>query len=411
MSERPVEAGAVNCPVCKSASPEGKRYCGDCGAFLDSTLGPVKDYLDANVRAQVAAVLREQYKDQKLLESEIAEGVATKLSGWAKLLGFFIGIPLGILVITLGAIGIKNYLDFMSLVAGAKRETEERVEVARKEGEAITTQYQTLKDQLAEATGLANDVKVLSAKVNQISERIGFVPTAALTPELKSQLESSLGQFQRYMQQLGYKGTEGGVRIAVNPREDREGPAYYLDGTIKVEAPFATDIDILFREYSHHVLISSAGGKLSPELEGLESGLASYLSCSFNGDPAFGENSLAAFGRRYKLNTSDEFMAKGSIHNLKNDRKFADLEQHPDDTSYVPAEVWGGAFWDLRERLGQGYTDRLLFQTWRSLRGGEAKGDLPKYFYERLAAANNASGEGDRLEQIREVFRRRGLSL
>jgi hypothetical protein len=411
MEEQNEKASYIECSTCKSSNPEGKKYCGDCGAFLDGAIGPVKEYLDTNLRAQVIAVLKEHYKDQKILESEIAEGVATKLSSWAKLLAFFVGIPLGILVITLGAIGIKNYFDFMVLVSNAKKDTEQRVEAARKEGEIITTQYQSLKDQLAQATSLANDVKVLTVKVNQISEKIGFVPTAALTPDLKNQLESSLSQFQKHLQEMGYKGTEGGIRISINPQNDKFGPAYYVNGTIQVEAAFATDTDVLFREYSHHVLMTSARGKFVDKFMGLESGLASYLSSSFNGDPAFGEKSVTAMSKKYGEENSKEFINKGSIHNLKNNRKFSDLQINPLDTTYIPAEVWGGVFWDIRESLGQEYTDRLLFQTWQSLEGKDVTGDLPLYFYKRLVEVNKSLGGENQLDQIREIFKRRGLSL
>lgn len=411
MKEQNEKAAYIECSACKSSNPEGKKYCGDCGAFLEDALGPIKDYLDINLRARILAVLKEQYKEQKILESEIAEGIATKLSSWAKLLAFFVGIPLGILVITLGAIGIKNYLDFMSLVSNAKKDTEQRVEAARKDGEVITAQYQSLKDQLAQATSLASDVKELSTKVNQISEKIGFVPTAALTPDLKSQLESSLSRFQKHIQEVGYKGTEGGIKISVNSQKNEYGPAYYRDGTINVEAPFATDIDILFREYSHHVLLTSAKGNFVDEFMGLESGLASYLSCSFNSDPAFGEKSVTAFSNSVGKAYAKEFIAKGSIHNLKNDRKFDDLKINPSDTSYVPAEVWGGVFWDIRELLGQDYTDKLLFQTWQSLQRKDIAGNLPVYFYKRLVEVARSLGGEDHLNQIRELFQQRGLSL
>jgi len=379
--------------------------------MLGGTTTVVKEYLDANLRTQVEAVIREQCKEQNILESEIAINIATKLSGWAKLLALIVGLPLGILVITLGAIGIKDYVDFMRFVSNAKKDTEQKVEVARKEGEAIASQYQSLKDQLAQTTALAKDVKVLSARVNQISEHIGFVPTAALTSDLKAQLESSLGEFQKHLQGIGYKGTEGGVKIDVSAKQNSFGPAYYQDGVIHVEAAFATDIDVLFREYSHHALLSSSKDRVSSfEVMGLESGLASYLSCSFNGDPAFGENSVTALVRREGKENSREFMEKGAIHNLQNNRKFSELKKDPNDIYYVPAEVWGGAFWNLRELFGEEYTDRLLFETWKSLREKEVSGNLPAYFYNRLVEIDE-SLQGNHLKEIREVFSRRGLSV
>ena len=410
MKEQHEKDSYIECSRCKSVNSEGKKYCGDCGGFLDSALGPIKDYLDSNLRAQILAVVKEQYKDQKILESEIAEGVATKLSSWAKLLAFFVGIPLGLIVIVFAAVGVNSYNDFKSLVANAKKDTEQRIESARKEGEEITTQYQSLKDQLAQATNIANEVKVLTEKVDQISEKIGFVPTAALTPELKTQLESSLNQFQKYLQEIGYKGTEGWVKISVNPQKDNFGPAYYYNGTIKVEAAFATDLDILFREYTHHVLLTSKKGGFL-EFSGVESGLASYFSCSFSGDPSFGENSVIALSKREGEKNIQEFLVKGAIHNLKNDRKFSDLKKNPSDLSYIPAEVWGGVFWDLRELLGQNYTDKLVFQTWQSLQLKDLRGELPEYFYERLLEVNKSLGGENHFKAIRKTFQRHGLAI
>jgi hypothetical protein len=45
-------------------------------------------------------------------------------------------------------IGINSYRDFANMVASAKKDAEANVEAARKEGEAITTQYRSLRDQL-----------------------------------------------------------------------------------------------------------------------------------------------------------------------------------------------------------------------------------------------------------------------
>lgn len=407
MSDSNKEDKTVECSSCKSLNPAGKNYCADCGTFLgNATDGAIKDYLDNNLRSQVLSVIEERYKDQKLVEAEVAEGIATKLSGWAKLLAFFVGIPLTVVVLILGAIGIKDLVDFTTFVSKAKKDAEENVEKARKEGESITGQYQSLKDQLAQATSLASDVKVLSAKVNQISEKIGFVPTAALTPDLQERMEKSLDEFRRYLQNIGYKVTENELKIAVSEKQEF-GPAYYQEGVIHVEAAFATDIDILYREYSHHALLTSKGTLSSQSMVGIESGFASYFACSFTGDPAWGEKSVSVMAQKYQTR---EFLEKGAIQALKNSRKFSDLAENPLDNSYLPAEVWGGLFWELREGLGREYTDRLLFETWQSLLKNNDTGKSPADVYNRMVEVDK-SLDGNHLQQIQSVFSRRGFSV
>ena len=113
----------MECFNCKANNPEGKRYCGDCGNFLDPNISPIKSYLDVNLRSLVEAILADKLKDQRVVETEIAEAVVTKMSNWAKLLGFFVGIPLGLIVFLLGFLGIKSYVDLNKLVSAAREES------------------------------------------------------------------------------------------------------------------------------------------------------------------------------------------------------------------------------------------------------------------------------------------------
>ena len=83
----------IECPRCEAANPDGKKFCGECGEALDPALSAVKQFIDVSVRSQILSTVAERYKDQKLLEVETTQAIATRFSEWAKLLGFFIGIP------------------------------------------------------------------------------------------------------------------------------------------------------------------------------------------------------------------------------------------------------------------------------------------------------------------------------
>lgn len=107
----------MECPKCGSANPTGKSYCGDCGTLLKTT-----DPAATELRQQVKAILASELKDQKLVEIEVTEAIVTRLTNWGRLLGYFAGIPLAILIVILGALGIKNYTDVSGVASNAQRE-------------------------------------------------------------------------------------------------------------------------------------------------------------------------------------------------------------------------------------------------------------------------------------------------
>jgi hypothetical protein len=205
---------SINCAKCKATNPDQARFCADCGALLDPELGSLEEILSGKVREQVRDILKENYKEQKLLEIETSQAVATRLADWAKLLGFFIGIPIGLLFLVLGAIGLKTYSDFSNQVHAAQTEIEQQVHKAQTEigvrldtaqkaasklqsdastisreyenltaglentkrlagqvGE-LTAQYQTLAASLEKTKELANRVEILDQKVVNIEDSI-----------------------------------------------------------------------------------------------------------------------------------------------------------------------------------------------------------------------------------------------
>jgi uncharacterized membrane protein YvbJ len=55
----------VECPICGTPSADDKRFCGDCGASLDRTLGSIKQYLDANLGQEIQILLKKELRDQR----------------------------------------------------------------------------------------------------------------------------------------------------------------------------------------------------------------------------------------------------------------------------------------------------------------------------------------------------------
>jgi hypothetical protein len=248
---------------------------------------------------------------------------------------------------------------------------------------------------------LQQKVETLGAKVERL-ERIMFEPSMALTPELQTQLQSSLDAFQAYLARLGYQSQAGHVRVFVDPK--LKDNVYYEDkeNRIVLGAPLAKDTDAVFREYTHHALLAKTkldSGSMTNEQQAVESGLADYFACSFNNDPLFGEQSIHLF-RQYP-----GFESKSAIRNLSNDRTFDEVAANPE--IHNVGEIWGGAFWELRERLGQTVADKLLFSTWVALRPSDTHSDFGVAFVKTLLETD--SGEHSR--DIQAIFRRRGLKV
>jgi hypothetical protein len=91
---------------------KGKKYCGDCGTILDPTGGPLQNFLESNLQQYIQTTLKEQLKDQKVVDIETAQAVVSKLFEWPKILACLVGVPLTVLALVLGFLGINTYSDF-----------------------------------------------------------------------------------------------------------------------------------------------------------------------------------------------------------------------------------------------------------------------------------------------------------
>jgi hypothetical protein len=250
---------------------------------------------------------------------------------------------------------------------------------------------------------LETKVEELTEKV-QTLESVAFQPSAALTPELQDHIQSALNSFQAYLSDLGYKPEVDNVGVFVDPtlRDN-----VYYDGEqrrIVLGEPLARDTDAIFREYSHHVLIPGASMQdLAPEYFAIESALADYFPCSFNDDPLFGEKSVHLF-RKYP-----NFKGKAAIRNLNNDRHFKEAAADPEHHNV--GEIWGGAFWELRGRLGKNAADRLLYTTWTGIDPSVRSANVNVDFVKKLMETAPTIGMAEQANDIRVVFRRRGLKV
>ena len=398
----------MECPRCHSNGPDDKSYCGDCGMPLKLAAPPSAEAL----REQVRAVLGESFKDQKALEIETTQAIVSRVSDWAKLLGFFVAIPLALLAIILAILGVSSYADFSGKVRqvtkevdGRLAEARDRATVIKKQAEDVTREYEKLQVRLADAQALSKRVEDLSSQVEQIGRKVGieFKPSSALTPRLRTDLQAFLDSFQGYLEKLGYRPREGKVRLDV--RSTLTDNAYY-DGTrneLVIGAPLAGDRHVLGREYMHHVLMSvlwSGGARpnMSHTYAAIESGVADYFAASFLGDPRVGQVAAQVL----KLD-------KPFVRNLNNNNRFTGGVVKDFAETYAVGETWGGLFWEMRQRLDQPVADQIIFAAWAGLQRSDLASDQPEGFARRLLDTAQPVGRGKYVDAIRAILASRNL--
>jgi hypothetical protein len=382
----------VQCPNCGASSPDDKRFCSDCGALLDANFGAIKQYLDANLRREIQASLREDFRDQKLVQLETTEAIAEKLTSWAKLFAFFVGIPIFLAVTLFGWLGLKSYSDFSKAVSDATGE----ISVALKEAQdlkihadQIGTEYAKLDKQLQETNALAGQVSELSQKVSRIEEEIKSAPGAKISESTLSTLRS----FQKYVDQLGFN-IKNRAPITLDTKDVilGGGVADFWEDSNKmtIMTKYAGDLELILEDYVEHVLRSQANYSQAPysgnagvPFFAVYRGIGAYLACSFLNDPkiAYRDTSLS-----------------GSI---KQPSRITFEEQG--------IEFWGGLFWDIRNLLTQPMADRLVVSSWLATQPPQNVADFPDQLVKTLLETYKSTSDGKNLERLRETLQTRSF--
>ena len=385
------------CGVCGSESPNGKKFCGECGASLQKD-----DALTSVVQREAERILASKLKDQKLVEVEITQGIVARLSDWAKLFGFFVGIPLALLTLVLGALGLRTYSDFVTQVKAAREEALRPLQDTKKEADRIARAYKDLSAQLESTGALAAKVDTLSQKVAKIEEVVNFKPSASLTPSLRKNIEDVFRNYYDYLKSVGFVLAGPPPTVSVSRLQDLNSYYQPSENQIVIDEELAKLPYPGLREYTHYILFSLKKDAFNlGDKTGLESGLADYFPSSFSGQSDFGKDVWALYRKRY-----------GDIkieRNLENQRRFSEIKAGQTE-EHEAGNVWGGAFWQIRQAIGKPATDALLLQGWNNC-------DLKTSLSDLLAFPRELLKQDDRLNrgkyspQIKEVFRVRGLVL
>ncbi len=112
MTDNPIEPSEAigKCPTCGFTSDAADRFCRNCGAELKADTEAVLAVVARLLPERIDALLKERFKEQKLVEVETAELLADRAIKWLKILGFFVGIPVVLIAVFLSFLGIQSWL-------------------------------------------------------------------------------------------------------------------------------------------------------------------------------------------------------------------------------------------------------------------------------------------------------------
>jgi len=388
---------ATPCPHCKAENPDDKKFCGDCGTRLtDPFSTSQREALETSVDERVQALLQERYKEQKLIEIETTQAIVERFSNWAKLLGAFVGVPIALLLLVLGVLGVKTYSDFTAKVDKIETDTTAKLTAAQENAgklktasETLAKDYADLQTRFQDTRAIADKLQEVSDKVEKITERLNFTATSNVSDAAKKKIGQSFAAFQEYVQGLGYRPSNGRIDVDVRDGIESTGTIAYYDPDkhrMVIDSKYLGDAAVLYREYMHRVLFADGDVKADAEKAwayyAIESALAWYLPLSYLGTPS----------------------SPSSIWNLSSTRTFDQIKPTFASGQSDGTEIWGATFWDLRKALGRDTTDKLLYRAWRQLHPEDVSSDRGAAFEKILLAADPAHAA-----TIQDVFARRGL--
>ena len=264
------------------------------------------------------------------------------------------------------------------------------------DGAGLITLNAQQRSRLQKEAGTSEPVPSLPATL----DRVTFESSPDLTPDLEESVTRSIEAYQKFLTGLGYKPKGQPIGFGIDPSIDNM--FYEVEKRRIVAGPkFARDTDAVLHEFTVYVLEDVVGKAVSTNLAlaGLFIGLPDYLAASYSGDPRIGEVAVAG----------DPSRTKPYLRNLENVLRFSALAG--DAEPHLIGETWGGALWDLRKRLGQAVTDRLVFTAWTRIGADQRVDRNGRFFVDLLLETDSALNAGRNRPAITEVFRSRGFNF
>lgn len=328
------------------------------------------------MESQIEAVLSKKFKDQQLVEIELAQAVANRLTEWLKLFGFFAAIPIAILLGTLAIWGVTKFADVNEKLKTAKESADslqqrasglsgqyDRLSSAAEKYEALGKKYDSLGAKLdavaARSEAINKEVQSVKTDISRISERIALVPSPALTPDLKKRLEDSIAGFDQYLIKCGYIPEQAG-KVTVSVVESIEGNLVSrysaLNRQMTVTRGYAAEPANVLRVYMNVVLTKKEGEwEKWASYNSVNIGLETYFPASFlNKAPEayFGSDWPTEISNSEQINTAGTALAQ--------------------------------LLWIMRGQMDPKTLDRSILKSWNELQNSASDAHFEKLFAQRL---------------------------
>lgn len=242
--------------------------------------------------------------------------------------------------------------------------------------------------------------------------RFAFAKDALASEDVQQDLAQSLNAFQAHLHAVGFKHTPD---VQVNIHNDADLNAYFVpkERSIQVHPLLTSTPEIVLIEYAGAVLwggrppdaLDSEGPGGSPEGEwdpvielasGVFIGVREFVVASYLGDPRIG----AVLAR---LLDSD----KPYLRNLEHLHDYGPVLRDEITEPHGIGEIWGGALWEIRARVGRTKTESIVALAWEAIPTDTRYARWPAAFLESMAVQARAALPEAQASGLMDVFTRR----
>jgi hypothetical protein len=363
-----------------------------------------------SIKSAVDRYLAERIKDKDVVEIELASKIADRLYGWTKLFGFFVAIPVAVIIFGLGAFGITKVADLRNYANQAAAKLQKAVDTATMGADKVLAEFKKQTElKLAE---LQSQSDALQSQVKNL-EKCVYGNPVAMGEASKSNLEAKLTEFEKHMEKVGYRPDGSKVAVEIAGPEDTSGAFAYYDpakARIVLSQCAAGEVGIVFREFGHHILIRGLSfdylNKHNMVLAAIETGLVSYFACSYQNDPMLARAQTRSDGQK----DTGGGRAMIDLENGKSLSSAASIKETDYGAMYDIGDAWGGVFWDIRKSIGADLADQIIFAAWRSLPPPDKNPSYATEMERRILSQVRTKMGEEKERGIRELFVKRGLT-
>lgn len=378
-----------NVPYRQQLKPSKQETASAGARSADVEATSSAEWIDIYIHQRIDTAVKEKLEDTSIvnqLAANSVEKVMQWLRPWQTIAKWMISIVSSVLLIALaclGYIGIKSWSDIERTIHSKVREI---VATEHLKSQELVKQFENkLQDYRGRVdkriVGLNLDMASVKSEVDMLRE--------------KAKVFEFLNEFREYLKGLGFSRDQMAPSVVVN-KEYKHIAHFDPSRNAICLGPYSCqDKDVVGRHYIHSQL------RHYRVLARVESGLADYFSCSYGDDSKFGEV--------YARLSTRQGEPPECMRNLNNAKSLSDLSN--EGRPIEVGEVWGGAFWEIRSRLGKLNADLLIMKAVLSFTpdlGGPA--DESKFVTTLVEEVRQAMGHED-AKEVMAIFTKRGIVL